>query len=65
MNRDWCDTVVCLNVPLTVCVDVLCAWLGFKQLVIEDQVTLVREAVYPITLLFHSQFYNPGASLQR
>ena len=38
---------------------------GFKQLVMSDQVTLVREAVYPITLLFHSQFYDPTQARQR
>ena len=38
---------------------------GFKQIALQDQVKLVREAVYPITLLFHSQFYDPNATKQR
>ena len=38
---------------------------GFKQLAMQDQVDLVRDAVYPITLLFHSQYFNPLVKLQR
>jgi len=33
-------------------------WAGFRRLPVEVQVKLAQDSVYPVTLIFHSQFYN-------
>jgi len=33
-------------------------WQGFRKLPVDVQIRLAQESVYPVTLIFHSKYFN-------
>jgi len=45
-----------LSVNVNVIFDV--SPLGFRQLPVDDQIKMAQDSLYPITLIYHSKYYN-------